>query len=118
MALLTVLVGIALPALFLGVGESMRLHTEWLGEMAKHNASLIYAGGDNYNAVDTVYSFLHRAGFKHVIAAPNPAVSDPGVLARLTRVPRVVWNTTFVVVLAAASWLVGQTVLDASGVLG
>ena len=48
------------------------LWNEWLGEMAKHNASLIYAGGDNYNAVDTVYSFLHRAGFKHVIAAPNP----------------------------------------------
>src|SRR6187397_1661419 len=31
-----------------------------------------------------------------VLAAPNPGVSDPGVLARLTRVPRVVWNTTFV----------------------
>ena len=53
-----------------------------------------------------------------VLTAPNPAVSDPGVLARLTRVPRVVWNTTFVAVLAGASWLVGQTVLDASGVLG
>jgi hypothetical protein len=53
-----------------------------------------------------------------VIAAHDPAVSDPGVLARLTRVPRVVWNTTFVVVLAAASWLAGSTVLDTSGVLG
>ena len=53
-----------------------------------------------------------------VIAAPDPAVSDPGVLARLTRLPRVVWNATFVVVLAAASWLAGTTVLDASGVLG
>ena len=53
-----------------------------------------------------------------VLAAPDPAVSDPGVLARLTRVPRVVWNTTFVVVLAWASWLAGGTVLDASGVLG
>lgn len=53
-----------------------------------------------------------------VITAPNPAVSDPGVLARLTRVPRTVWNTTFVAVLAWASWLAGSTVLDASGVLG
>jgi hypothetical protein len=60
-------------------------------------------------------------GWRHlgaVMAAPDPAVSDPGVLTRLTRVPRLVWNTTFVVVLAWASWLAGSTVLDASGVLG
>ncbi|HET7820845.1 MAG TPA: M50 family metallopeptidase [Ornithinibacter sp.] len=53
-----------------------------------------------------------------VLGAADPAVSDPGVLTRLTRVPRLVWNTTFVVVLAWASWLAGSTVLDASGVLG
>ena len=53
-----------------------------------------------------------------VVAAHDRAVSDPGVLARLTRVPRALWNTTFVVVLAWASWLAGPTVLDASGVLG
>jgi hypothetical protein len=53
-----------------------------------------------------------------VIAAPDPSVSDPGVLARLTRVPRGLWNATFVVVLAAATWLAGSAVLDASGVLG
>jgi len=52
-----------------------------------------------------------------VIAAPDRTVSDPGVLTRLTRVPRAIWNTTFVVVLAWASWLAGSTVLDASGVL-
>ena len=52
-----------------------------------------------------------------VIAIPDPTVSDPGVLTRLTRVPRAIWNTTFVVVLAWASWLAGSTVLDASGVL-
>ena len=60
-------------------------------------------------------------GWRHlgsVLAAADPAVSDPGVLTRLTRVPRLVWNTTFVVVLAWASWLAGSTVLDASGVLG
>jgi hypothetical protein len=60
-------------------------------------------------------------GWRHlgaVMASPDPAVSDPGVLTRLTRVPRLVWNTTFVVVLAWASWLAGSTVLDASGVLG
>ena len=52
-----------------------------------------------------------------VVAAHDPAVSDPGVLNRLTRVPRAIWNTTFAVVLAWASWLAGSTVLDASGVL-
>jgi len=52
-----------------------------------------------------------------VVAAPDPTVSDPGVLTRLTRVPRAIWNTTFVVVLAWASWLAGSTVLDASGVI-
>jgi len=52
-----------------------------------------------------------------VVAAPDPGVSDPGVLTRLTRVPRAIWNTTFVVVLAWASWLAGSTVLDAAGVL-
>ena len=52
-----------------------------------------------------------------VVAAHDPAVSDPGVLTRLTRVPRAIWNTTFAVVLAWASWLAGSTVLDASGVL-
>ena len=60
-------------------------------------------------------------GWRHlgaVMASPDPAVSDPGVLTRLTRVPRIVWSTTFVVVLAWASWLAGSTVLDASGVLG
>jgi hypothetical protein len=60
-------------------------------------------------------------GWRHlgaVMASPEPAVSDPGVLTRLTRVPRLVWNTTFVVVLAWASWLAGSTALDASGVLG
>ena len=52
-----------------------------------------------------------------VITAPDPAVSDPGVLTRLTRVPRAIWNTTFVAVLAWASWLAGSTTLVASGVL-
>jgi hypothetical protein len=53
-----------------------------------------------------------------VVAATDPRVSDPGVLARLTRLPRAVWNTTFAVVLVWASWLAGSTVLDASGILG
>lgn len=38
-----------------------------------------------------------------VIAAPT-ASSDPGVLAALTRVPAVVWNLGFALVLGLASW--------------
>ncbi len=40
------------------------------------------------------------------------------MLARITRVPRTVWITSFVLVLGAASWVVARTVLDASGVIG
>jgi hypothetical protein len=36
--------------------------------------------------------------------------SDPGVLAALTRVPRTLWNGSFVVVCAAATWLVALEV--------
>ena len=53
-----------------------------------------------------------------VVAAPERGTSDPGVLARITRVPRTLWITSFVLVLGAASWVVARTVLDASGVLG
>ena len=53
-----------------------------------------------------------------VMASPDRGVSDPGVLARLTRVPAGVWNATFVVVLAACCWAAARTVLTASGVLG
>lgn len=37
--------------------------------------------------------------------------SDPRVLASLTRVPTFVWNVSFALVCAAASWLVGAQVL-------
>lgn len=53
-----------------------------------------------------------------VLAGPDTAVSDPAVLARLTRVPRALWNVTFVVVCAACTWAAARTVLAASGVLG
>ena len=52
-----------------------------------------------------------------VVAAKERAVSDPGVLARLTRLPRAVWNATFALVLGWATWVAGSAVLDASGTL-
>jgi hypothetical protein len=47
------------------------------------------------------------------VAATSDRSSDPGVLASLTHVPRVVWNLSFVVVGAASSWLVATEVLTA-----
>ena len=47
------------------------------------------------------------------VAASPDRSSDPGVLASLTHVPRIVWNLTFAVVCAAATWLVATEVLSA-----
>ena len=52
-----------------------------------------------------------------VLTSHDHRVSDPAVLARLTRVPTGVWNATFVVVLAACTWAAARTVLVAAGVL-
>lgn len=70
-ALGTALAGLLLPMLFLGHHASMTLNREWLNEMVKHNASLIYTGGEAYNSVDTVYSFLHRAVLKYFVSIPS-----------------------------------------------
>lgn len=70
-SVVTVLIGLALPMLLLGASASWNLHAEWLGEMAKHNASLFYTGGDSYNNVDTLYSILHRALLHHFNAHPG-----------------------------------------------
>jgi len=68
-ACITLLAGIVLPALVLGWADNWQVHGAWLGEMAKHNAALIYTGGDDYRAVNTIYSFAHRALLKHVVSA-------------------------------------------------
>ncbi len=57
----TVALGLVLPALFTGWGANLLLHREWLDQMARHNAALIYLGGSAYENVNTVYSLLHRA---------------------------------------------------------
>jgi hypothetical protein len=61
--------GVVLPALMLGWEVNMQVHGAWLTEMAKHNAALIYTGGDDYRAVNTIYSFAHRAILKYFVAA-------------------------------------------------
>ncbi|MGL4178774.1 MAG: M50 family metallopeptidase [Dermatophilaceae bacterium] len=48
-----------------------------------------------------------------VVAGPDRGVSDPGVLARLTRVPRTFWVLTHVATCGWATWMVARTVLDA-----
>lgn len=47
-----------------------------------------------------------------VAGSPDRA-SDPGVLASLTHVPRVIWNLTFAAVCAGATWLVAIEVVTA-----
>ena len=49
-----------------------------------------------------------------VLASPDRGVSDPEVLARLTRVPRGLWTTTFVLVVRAL--VVGRRPHGARGV--
>lgn len=60
-----IIMGVLLPALFLGWNANLEVHVAWLGEMAKHNASLIYSGNDDHRMVNTIYSFAHRSFLKH-----------------------------------------------------
>ncbi|HNU57917.1 MAG TPA: glycosyltransferase family 87 protein [Flavobacteriales bacterium] len=68
---LALFIGVMLPTLFLGWQANLAVHVEWLGEMAKHNAALIYTGGDDHRAVNTIYSFLHRAVLDRFLGEPN-----------------------------------------------
>ena len=47
------------------------------------------------------------------VAASPDRSSDPGVLSSLTHVPRILWNLSFAIVCAAATWLVAMEVLSA-----
>ncbi|MFZ1330989.1 MAG: glycosyltransferase 87 family protein, partial [Flavobacteriales bacterium] len=70
-SLITLIAGVIVPALFLGLTKTIALHGEWLNAMAEHNAALIYTQGDDLRAVNTVYSFLHRGIFKYFMAPSN-----------------------------------------------
>lgn len=66
-AVLAMVAGLLLPAFFLGWSGNLDVHRAWLSAMAEHNAALIYTGGDDYRAVNTIYSFLHRALLEHIM---------------------------------------------------
>lgn len=53
---------------------------------------------------------LLLGAWRHLAAAlrSRDPGSDPAVLARITRMPRMVWAATFVLVLGGASWLVTE----------
>ena len=53
--------------------------------------------------------------WRHLLAVlgDHSAGSDPGVLASLSHTPRILWNASFVLVCAAATWLVGVELLHA-----
>jgi hypothetical protein len=71
-ALVALFAGLLAPALFLGFSPNMALHWEWLRVMAGHNDGLVYLGGDNYRSVNTIYSFLYRAGARGAGFSPGP----------------------------------------------
>lgn len=66
LVVMTIGVGLLLPTFFLGASENWALHTAWLDQMARHNATLIYLGGDAFESVNTAYSFVHRAFLQHL----------------------------------------------------
>lgn len=67
----TIFLGLLLPALVVGFSMNAELLMAWTDQMAAHNASLIYMGGDGYEAVNTVYSFLHRTFLHAFIGVPS-----------------------------------------------
>lgn len=77
-ALVTALVCVGVPAFFLGFARTVELHAQWFSEMAKHNAVLIYTSGSERNAINTVYSFLHRAFID--LFSPQPFSMEPLVI--------------------------------------
>ena len=62
---------------------------------------------------------LVAGGWRHLVTVMRygSASDDPGVLARLTHVPRLLWTLSFAVVSAAATWLVLLQLLAASRAL-
>jgi hypothetical protein len=58
---------------------------------------------------------LVLGGWRHLVAVLQDRTrgSDPGVLASMTRVPRVIWNLSFVVACAVATWVVAAEVVAA-----
>lgn len=53
-------------------------------------------------------SVLIVGAWRHIasVMGNGTGADDPAALARLTRVPRLLWNASFVVVVAAATWVV------------
>ncbi len=100
----SVLTAVVVLAVLLGAGAL------WWAADGELQAQVVVAAG----LVLLVGAWRHLGA---VLAAPRRGTSDPEVLARLTRVPTVLWNGTFVLVCLFASWVVGRTVLEASGVL-
>lgn len=83
----------------------------WWSQEAELQAQVLVGAG----VVLVVGAWRHLGA---VLAAPDRGVSDPSVLARLTRIPRLFWNASFVLACAVATWWAAGTTLAAAGVLG
>ncbi len=82
----------------------------WWAGAAQLQAQVLVAVG----VVLVVGAWRHLGA---VLAAPADRVSDPAVLARLTRVPRLLWNASFVLACGVVTWWALRTVLVAADVL-
>ncbi len=69
--LITIAFGLLVPTFFFGWTGNIVAHSDWLQAMSSHNAALIYTGGDDHRAVNTIYSFIHRAVFQYFIDPPS-----------------------------------------------
>ena len=79
----------------------------WWAGTAQLQAQVLVAVG----VVLVVGAWRHLGA---VLAAPADRGSDPAVLARLTRVPRLLWNASFVLTCGVVTWWALRTVLDAA----
>lgn len=96
----SVLTGVVVLAAGLATGAL------WWGGSDRLQAQVLVGAG----VVLVVGAWRHLAA---VVRARGRGVSDPDVLARLTPVPRAAWVLSFVLVCAAATWVVVATVLAA-----
>ncbi|MEI6817115.1 MAG: glycosyltransferase 87 family protein [Bacteroidota bacterium] len=63
-SMITVMVGLMIPSLFLGVHQNVELHSQWLQTMQTHNAGII-------DARQTIYSILYQYLIQFFIPQPD-----------------------------------------------
>jgi hypothetical protein len=68
-ATVLIVLGLLLPAVILGWTANAQALHDWVRTMAEHNGSLIYTGGDDHRAINTIYSGVYRSVLHHFLPA-------------------------------------------------